>query len=52
MLLYTMLRNAGDYARCRTSSIPYDCWCMGKEEKSRMGDRKDHQHYVAPISVY
>jgi hypothetical protein len=35
MLLYTMLRNAGSYVRCRASAIPYDHWRMGKEEGSR-----------------
>jgi hypothetical protein len=42
MLLCTMLRNAEDHVRCRTSAIPYDYWRMGKEEGSihRMEDRK------------
>jgi hypothetical protein len=44
MLLYTMLRNAESYVRCRTSAIPYDYWCVGKEERSTMGDRKEQQH--------
>jgi hypothetical protein len=39
-----MLWNAEDYARCRASVIPYDYWCMGKEEGSRMEDRKEYQH--------
>jgi hypothetical protein len=38
MLLYCILWNAEGYVRCRTSAIPYDYWCMGKEEKGRMGD--------------
>jgi hypothetical protein len=40
VLLHTMLRNAEDYARCRTSTIPYDCWCVEKEEESRMEDNR------------
>ena len=44
MVLYTILRNAEGYARCRTSTIPYDYWRMGKEEKSRIGDRQEYQH--------
>jgi hypothetical protein len=49
MLLYTMLRNAEDYVRCRTSAIPYGYWCMGKEEGSRIEDSKAYQqqHSVA-----
>ena len=34
-----MLRNTGDYVRCRASAIPYDYWCMGKEEKNIIGWR-------------
>jgi hypothetical protein len=34
-----MLRNADGYVRCRTSSIPYGYWRMGKEEGSRMEDK-------------
>jgi hypothetical protein len=41
-----MLRNAEGYVRCRTSAIPYDYWCMEKEERSRTEDRKEYQHVV------
>jgi hypothetical protein len=51
VLLHAMSRNAEDYTRCRASTIPYGCWCMGKKEggvkQSRMGDRKEHQHSLS-----
>jgi hypothetical protein len=34
------------YVRCRASAVPYDYWGMGKEERSRMEDRKEYQHSV------
>jgi hypothetical protein len=39
VLVHTMSRNAGN----ECSDIPYDCWCVGKEEGSRMGDRRKYQ---------
>ena len=46
-----MLRNAKGYVRYRTSTVPYDYWCMGKEERSRMEDRKEYQHVPCCLSA-
>jgi hypothetical protein len=32
---YCVLWNAGGYVRCRASTIPYDYWCMGMEDRRR-----------------
>ena len=46
-----MLRNAKGYVRYRTSTVPYYYWCMGKEERSRMEDRKEYQHVPCCLSA-
>ena len=33
------------------ATIPYDYWCMGKEERSRMEERKERREYQVSIST-
>ena len=42
------------YARCRASAVPYDYWCMGKEEGStgRTGDRQEYQIPASRTGIF